>query len=85
MTNDFKELLDRARLNGILRGVPDEPCQRLMTATISALEKMERENPGILAKKPPLAMLLAGIAKPCREVLARAEPRRSRVDGGAAA
>ena len=70
--DELKVLVDRARMNGLLRGVPDEPCQRLMTATVAALEKLERDNPGILAKKPHVAMLLAEIARPVRRSISRA-------------
>lgn len=69
--SELKELLEKARLSGVLRGVTDEPGQRLMAATIAALEKLERENPGILMRKPRLAMLLADIAKPCRIAISR--------------
>lgn len=66
-------MLDRARLNGVLRGSPDEPGPRLMAAIIAALEKLERDNPGVLARKPPIALLLADIAKPVRYAIQRME------------
>jgi hypothetical protein len=69
--DELKELVARAKLNGALRGAPDEPCPRLLAAVVMALEKMEKENPGILAKKPPLAMLIAEIAGPVRWAVQR--------------
>lgn len=66
---ELRGLVEKAKLSGMLRGAPDEAGARLLSATITSLERLERDSPGILARRPRLVEVLSQIASACRQTV----------------